>query len=228
MNEFVLQGLGLFGAGVLTSLTPCVYPMIPISVGFLGAKDKEDRSYLRVLLFILGQVLAFSSLGLLAVYLGEVMGFSSELPEVQIATGVMLLVFAYFSYKGAMPTFLNKWNNLNFFNKNDQFTNNIFASGMKAFFIGVISAFVASPCTSPILGGVLTQIAQSGSLLTGGALMFSYASGLSLLFLFIGIGLVRAKSLPKSGKWLNIVHRLSTFLLMIGGLYFLLKGVRIL
>ena len=229
MSVLMLQSLSIFGTGILTSLTPCVYPMIPLTLGYLGMNaENGQQKRLRVFGLILGQIVAFTILGIIAVSLGEILGFSSQMPAVQIGTGLVLLVLALVSYRGNLPSFFNKWNGKMMAGQNVTLEKHPATAFFQSAGIGAISALVASPCSSPMLGGVLATIAQTGSLLTGAYLMFLYASGLSLLFLVLGLGIVQAKKIPKGGKFLAIVHKISTILLVVGGCYFLALGTRLL
>ena len=90
--------------------------------------------------------------------------------------------------------------------------------------IGISSALVASPCSSPILGSVLTTLASSGNSLQGMILMLSYAVGASLIFLVLGIGLIKIQKLPRAGEWLNVFHKVSGVLILASGLYFAYLG----
>ena len=101
--------LSTYFAGFLTSLTPYVYPMIPLSLGYLGSqKDGLKKSI--VVAFTLGQILTFTLMGLAAVQLGEVFGFLSENVYVNFFLGTFLLVFAYYSWVESLPSFLLKLN----------------------------------------------------------------------------------------------------------------------
>lgn len=217
MFPYLLQAFGAFGAGLGTSLSPCVYPMIPITLGFLGSAGagKTHRNR-RILGFFFGQVIAFTSLGILAVTLGEFLGFSSEIPSVQFATGILLLLFAYFSFFDRLPAF--------FYRMGNSKSTGSAATFSGAFLVGASSAAVASPCTSPVVGGMLAALSQVENRLWGMTLMLSFALGLSILFLVIGLGLAKTSSLPRAGLWMTRIHKGSSFLLAIGGLYFLSKG----
>jgi thiol:disulfide interchange protein len=220
MATYLLQALAAFGAGFGTSLSPCVYPMIPITVGFLGsAGTGEGNRRGRILGFFFGQVISFTALGVIAVTLGEFLGFSSELPAVQLGTGVLLLVFAYFSFFDKLPAF--------FYQMNRGKSGGNAATFGGAFLVGASSAAVASPCTSPVVGGMLTALSQVGNRGWGMALMFSFALGLSILFLIIGLGLAKTSSLPRAGAWMTKIHKASSVLLAVGGIYFLSKGLRL-
>lgn len=214
----ITQILSVFGAGLLSSLSPCVYPMIPITLGYLGLKSDNDKHLQKISLFFLGQVIAFTSIGLIAVQLGEVFGFTSQSSLVHKIIGLLLIVFGLFSLLNYVPSFL-----LNF-NSKTQFK---FVSQTHFLFplvIGISSALVASPCSSPILGSVLTTLASSGNSLQGMILMLSYAVGASLIFLVLGIGLIKIQKLPRAGEWLNVFHKVSGVLILASGLYFAYLG----
>ena len=220
MTNYFFQAMAAFGAGLGTSLSPCVYPMIPITIGFLGtAGTGEGKKQHRIFGFFVGQVLAFTLLGIVAVALGEFLGFSSEIPAVQIGTGVLLLLFAYFSFFNRLPAF--------FYGMNRMLGKGSTATFSGALLVGASSAAVASPCTSPVVGGVLAALSQVENRFWGMALMFSFALGLSILFLVVGLGLAKTSSLPRAGKWMIGVHKGSSVLLAVGGIYFLFKGFRV-
>ncbi len=210
-----------FGAGFLASLSPCVYPMLPITLGFLtrqttDVKISDWKKKIQVISFFIGQVISFTLLGLLAVKLGEIFGFSGQSKTVNLAIGSLILAMAILSLSTQAQEFLAKINQLI-----PQFKNTNSSSIMSALALGATSALVASPCTSPVLGGVLGQISSQGSFLTGLIQMLSFSIGMGLIFLIIGLGLVNAKRLPKAGVWMNIVHKVTTvFLFLASGFYF--------
>lgn len=218
VEGIIAQSFAAFGAGLLSSLSPCVYPMIPISLGYLGSQTQENRRS-GVVLFFGGQVVAFTGLGLAAVWLGEVFGFSSELPAINYGIGVLLLVLGAMSIFSYVPSFLRKLNGAHV-GIEARFRNRYAV----AFVVGVSSALLASPCTSPILGSVLVTLSGASSFLEGSWLMFLYALGMSLLFLGLGLGLLELKKLPRSGIWLGWVHRISSLLIICGGFYYLGRG----
>ena len=90
--------------------------------------------------------------------------------------------------------------------------------------IGVGSALMASPCTSPILGTVLATLAESATFSRGLFLMGCYGAGISVLFVAIGVGLLAAEKMPRSGRWMVYVHKFSGILILVTGVYYLYKG----
>lgn len=216
-TEFFSQALGVFGTGILASLSPCVYPMLPITIGFIGKQADGKSRNASIWLFTLGQSLALFAIGIIAVQIGETFGFSSQSPWVQVPIGLLLILFGVVCWKGKLPNFASKWNRFS-----DEATGGTKKSGLLgAFLLGVSAALVASPCTSPILGGVLVLLSTSSSRFEGMLLMLLYSLGFSALFLFAGLGVLRMSRLPRSGPWLGKIHALSSILLIVAGLYYL-------
>lgn len=212
-----------FGAGLLTSLSPCVYPMIPITLGFLGRAENQKRD---VIAFVLGQALALTALGFVAVSLGEAFGFTSDTPWAQIVVAILMLGMGIFSWKGELPEFMNGWNQFSERARLKLDGIPMLVPGLSALLFGAFSALLASPCSSPILGGILVQVASSGQSLSGLILMLAFASGLSVLFLILGLGVTQGKRLPRAGAWMKRIHVLSSMALVGVGVFYFLQGVR--
>ena len=208
--------LTVFGAGFLTSLSPCVYPMIPISLGYFGSQAESGKK-VNILLFFIGQVLTFTILGVAAASLGEVFGFSSQNPWVQITIGIFLLAFGFASLFNFVPAFLQKTNSIQL----NRFSGTFFFPVI----LGAAAALLASPCTTPVLGAVLVTISASTQLLSGTIYMFFYAFGATLIFLIVGLGITSMGKLPKSGSWMKKVHSISAVLILAAGLFFLYQGI---
>lgn len=206
-------------AGFLTSLTPCVYPLIPLSLGFLGSQ-KQELKRSTVIAFSLGQMFMFSLMGLIAVQLGEVFGFISENAYIQFAMGGLLLVFAYYSWFEKLPRFFEKINQVGGGRSKKPTTL------IGAFVAGFVSAVVASPCSTPVLAGVLVMISQAENRFHGMGLMFLYGAGISTIFLILGLGILKATHLPRSGQWMRYVHKVSVLLLVGSSFYFIAKGLQ--
>lgn len=208
-----------FGAGFLASLSPCIYPMLPITLGFLTKQSaSENQTHLnkklQVLAFFIGQVISFTALGLAAVKVGEVFGFSSQSKNVNIFVGIMLLLFAYASFSNKLQGVFAKLNQL--LPKSSKSSSTLFSS----FLFGMTSALVASPCTSPVLGGVLSQIASQADFWSGLIQMLAFSIGMGLIFLIVGLGFINLKQLPRSGKWLKYIHRATSVILLSASAYY--------
>lgn len=208
---FFVKAFSIFGAGVLASLSPCVYPILPITLGYFGSTTAKGRNT-KVLLYILGQALALTLLAWITVKSGESLGFTSQDPWVNFLVGLFLLGFGIFSFLDRLPAFLETWN--------AKISHRQVQAGLLgALILGISSALLASPCTTPILSGVLSLMATEKSMVLGLFYMLAYTLGFSLLLMLLGFGLF--KSLPRSGLWLKRVQQFSGLLLIIAGLYYL-------
>jgi thioredoxin:protein disulfide reductase len=179
--------------GLATSLTPCVYPMIAITVSVFGAKEAQSRvqGALLSLTFVLGIVCLFAPMGVASAMTGK--GFGSALGNPWIV-GVIALVFLALSaslfgaFELALPASLN--NRLS----------SVGGTGYRgAFLLGLVCGLVAAPCVGPFLFGLLGWIATTRNVALGSAAMAFYGLGLGTLFFIVG---TFAVNLPKAGAWM--------------------------
>jgi thiol:disulfide interchange protein DsbD len=186
-----------FGAGVATSFTPCVYPMIPITISIIGARSAGRRSkgFSLSLLYVLGIAVTYSALGTSAALTGSL--FGSVLQNAWVLAGVALVfVLMAFSMFGAfelqVPSgFAGRMNRVQ-------------GSGYPgAFLLGLVAGVVASPCIGPVLVAMLAWVAASGSAPLGFAVFFTFALGLGVLFVVLGTFTGVLTSLPRSGAWMT-------------------------
>ena len=190
-----LGALGLvFLAGLATSLTPCVYPMIAITVSVFGARQAESRAKAAMLssAFVLGIAALFTPLGVMSAVTGSAFGSALASPWVLGALSTLFAVMA-FSMFGlfdiALPSGLQ---------------NRLARSGgfglRGAFVLGFVNGLIAAPCTGPVLAVLLTWVATTGQVAFGALALFVYALGIGVLFWFVG---TFAITLPKSGHWVE-------------------------
>jgi len=196
-----------FLAGLLATLSPCVFPLLPVTLGYFGVR--ENRS--KLIVFIFGQWFMLSVLGVLALLIGQVLGFSSGIPLVRIGMSVLFILFGVVSFFDWTPSFLSGLNN--FFK-----VGNI-CSNLSAFLFGISSSLLYSPCVTPLLGSVLAMAASQNSIILSVLTMTLYALGFSSVILVMGLGF--KKVIPKSGKWLKYIHKVSSLILIGFGLYLL-------
>ncbi|NOU51365.1 thiol:disulfide interchange protein [Pseudoalteromonas sp. JBTF-M23] len=201
--------------GVLTSLSPCIYPIIPITVATLGQQRSGSPIALRALLYCLGVALVYTALGATAAMTGQFFGTVASNPYVQIAFANILLLFA-FVLKGwiPLPAFITQHN----FQTNSK----------SAFLMGVASGFVAAPCSSPVLAAILLFVAQKQSLSWGISILFTFSVGMCLLLFLAGISSGFITKLPKSGKWLSTIQWALFLLFLIMSEYYLLRAGQLL
>lgn len=186
----------IFLGGLLTSLTPCVYPLIPITVGVFGARQADSRAKATVLtsLYVVGMGLVFAILGVVAALSGKAFGSALGNPWVVTGIALFLLVLAssmFGAFEMALPTGLATR------------LNTVGGGGyIGALLMGSVSGFLAAPCTGPVLTGVLAYVARTQDPVVGGGLLFVYALGIGVPFFLIGVFTVR---LPKGGAWMEWV-----------------------
>ncbi len=208
----VFVALAAFGFGVLVSLTPCVYPMVAITVSVFGAKESQSRlqSFALSGAFVLGLVAMFTPLGVSAALTGKTFGAALSNPWVVAALSGVFLLLAL-SMFGAFE--LDLPNGLK---------NRLAGAGgsgyLGAFVLGLVCGPISAPCTGPFLGGLLTWIAQTQSVGLGTATMVFFALGLGMPFFLVG---AFAMQLPKSGRWMVHIKSLMGIILVVVALYFL-------
>lgn len=211
----------IFLAGVLASLSPCVYPLIPITLGVLSrGKSGALEGFLRSLVFVLGIATMYAVLGALAATSGGLLGSALQSPVVVVIVACVFLVMGA-SMVGVFEMQLpgNLSTKLSSVGRG-RLKGSALSAYVGAFLMGSVAGIVAAPCVGPPLVAVLTFVASQGSLQSGLALLLTYALGLGLLFLFLGTftGLVR--KIPKSGNWMNVVKTLiGLAIIVLGGTY---------
>ena len=184
----------LFVGGVLTSLTPCVYPLIPITMGIFGARQAEHRGRSVALsgTYVAGIAAMYSALGLFAALSGKAFGTVLSSPAVVLILALFLFALAasmFGAFEIALPQALQ------------QKLSGVRGQGFAgAFVMGLVSGIIAAPCTGPVLAGVLAYVATQRSAVLGFWMLFTYAIGMGVLFFVIGATSVR---LPRSGAWME-------------------------
>ncbi len=193
----ILAALGLiFVGGILTAMTPCVFPLIPITLAIFGAKPEagRSRSVLLALTYTFGMALLFSALGVAAVLGGKAFGSSLGNPWLMTGIAVILLALAlsmFGLYEITVPAFLSAR------------LQSIGGAGFAgAFGMGLVAGVLAAPCTGPVLSAILVYVATIQSVPKGAGLLFVYAMGVGVPFLFLA---AFSMKLPKSGPWMDAV-----------------------
>lgn len=210
---WVWMYLGSFGAGFLTSLTPCVYPMIPITLGIFGARGDDVPRGRRLLLataYVVGMGLTYAVLGVTFALLGGSAGALLSNPFVVIPIVVLFVAMAASLFGAFELNLPASWQA-----KLNQVGGRGFGG---AFAMGLVGGFIAAPCTGPFLAGLLAFVATTRDVAGGGSLLFVYALGMGVLFWVLAAA---AMSLPKSGRWMDAVKSAGGVLLLMGAIYFL-------
>jgi len=218
-SEYQSQGmfwmyLATFGFGFLTSLTPCVYPMIPIVVGVFGARDEDvsrKKAFVLATMYVLGMGLLFATLGLVFALIGKKSGFGTLLGNPFVVVPLVLFYVAlaaslFGAFELNLPTSLQ--------NRLNRVGGRGYAG---AFGLGMVGGLTAAPCTGPFLAGLIAVVATTGNPVQGFTLLFTYALGIGVLFWIIA---VFAVSMPKSGRWMEAVKSVGGIALLAAAFYF--------
>jgi thiol:disulfide interchange protein DsbD len=213
--------LALFGAGLLTSLTPCVYPMIPITAGILGGAGARERSRRRTiqftLLYVLGLALVYATLGLIAGLTGTLFGTISSNPWAYFLFGNLLLVAALAMLDVipvVVPERLLAW-----------------ASGLGGqspwgvFLMGATSGLVAAPCGAPAFAAVLTWVSGTQSGVLGFIYLFVFSLGMTAVLVAIGLSAGTLSALPRAGAWMRWIKVIAGIVMLgMAEYYFVTMG----
>jgi cytochrome c-type biogenesis protein len=212
----------MFGAGLLTSLTPCIYPMIPITAGVIAGTAGEQSSRARIvtltLTYVAGLALLYATLGLIAGMTGTLFGTVSASPWARFAIGNLLLIFGLAMldvFPVSAPRRLTAW-----------------AASLGGgsypgvFLLGATSGVVAAPCGAPAFAAVLTWVSTTGSALLGFVYLFVFSLGMTALLVLVGVFSGTLARLPRSGGWMLWIKRLAAAILIgMAQYYFVQTGM---
>jgi len=211
----------IFLAGVGLSFTPCVYPMIPITVAVIGGQAAGDQTTARSplkafflsLIYVLGISIVYSAMGVAAASTGSLFGTALQSPwvigfVVAVFIGLALSMFGVYYLR--VPSFIS-----------DRLGTGTRKGVIGVFVMGLVSGIVASPCIGPALASLLVYIASTGNKFLGFWMLFVFAWGIGVLLIVLGTFSGAIKSLPKSGVWMETVERIFGLLLIGAALYYL-------
>ena len=204
----------IFIAGLALNLTPCVYPLIPITIGYFGGQSegKTSRLVMLGLLYMLGMALTYSVVGVVTSLSGAVFGSLLQNPIVIIIIALLFVTLAlsqFGVYEFKLP---DSW---------VMKAGGAKGGGFGAFFMGLTMGIVAAPCIGPFVLGLVTYVAAKGDPLYGFLMFFVLALGLGFPYLLLAIFSGKIKSLPRAGLWMEGVKHIFGFLLIGMAFYFL-------
>jgi cytochrome c-type biogenesis protein len=218
-NPIAAVGI-LFVAGLVTSLNPCIYPMIPITAGALAGVDSATRSRRRTVLltltYVSGLALFYAILGLIAGLTGSLFGTIGSSPWARLAIGNLLLVFGLAMLDVIpirLPARLATW-----------------AGGLgggsypAVFLLGATSGLVAAPCGAPAFAAVLTWVATTRSAVLGFIYLFVFSLGMTALLVVVGLFSGSLKALPRAGLWMAWIKRAAGVVLLLMAEYYFVKA----
>lgn len=213
-----LAYLAVFAGGVLVSFTACVYPVVPITLAFIGARSagSRTRGFFLSLVYVLGMALTYTALGGIAALSGKLFGQLQTNPWTYFVMANLcilmgLAMLEVFILPVRTPAFIARL-------QPRGKTRGI--AGSLA--VGAASGLVLGPCTAPVLAVLLSYVATRQHLLFGMSLLFVFALGMGVLLVVVGTFAGLLASLPKSGVWMARVNRLFGWILIGAGEYFLI------
>lgn len=206
--------LGTFAGGLALNLTPCIYPLIPITVSYFGGQSGGGRGRLtaHALLYITGLSLTNASLGVTAALTGGILGSLLQHPLVLVLVALVLLAFAlslFGVWELRLPGALS------------QAAARSYAGYFGSLFMGLTMGIVAAPCIGPFVLGLLTWVAAQGSVWLGFVVFFTLSLGLGLPLFFLAVFSGSLERLPRSGEWMVWVRKLMGWILVGMAVYFL-------
>lgn len=201
----------IFMAGLLTSLTPCMLSMLPITIGYIGGYETENRQQAAIqsIWFALGLATTLAGLGILASFVGQVYG--------QIGFGLPIIVSVIAILMGlnlleALPLQLPAFDTMEWIPKQ-------FPQGLKSYLLGLTFGLVASPCSTPVLATLLAWVSTTGDMILGGILLLAYAVGYVAPLVLAGTFTATIKKMLELRKWSNWITPTSGVLLVGFGVF---------
>ena len=203
----------IFLGGLALNLTPCVYPLIPITISFFGAQvsNNKTQKIVMAVVYVLGMSITYSVLGLVAALTGGLFGSLLQNPIV-VGVIVLILLALALSMFGLFEIRIPQ-SIANFSGKNRQ---GYFGTAL----MGLTVGFIAAPCIGPFVLGLLVYVGQIGSAFLGFIMFFILAMGLGFPYIFLAIFSGSINKLPRSGEWMEGVKIIFGFVMVGLALYF--------
>ncbi len=213
-SGLIISLILVFLGGLALNLTPCVYPLIPITIGYFGGQSEGRTSKLLILgvLYVLGMALTYSIVGVVTSLSGAIFGALLQNPIVILAIVAILValslsMFGFYEFK--LP---DAW---------VAKAGGAKAGGVGAFLMGLTMGIVAAPCIGPFVIGLVTYVAAKGDPLYGFLMFFVLAVGLGTPYLFLALFSGKIKNLPKAGFWMEAIQHIFGIILIGMAIYFL-------
>jgi thiol:disulfide interchange protein DsbD len=210
----LLTLLGVFIGGIALNLTPCIYPLIPITVSYFGGRSGKSQGKLAAhgFFYLMGLATTNSALGVTAAMTGGLMGAFLQNSWVLAGVALILLLFAsslFGFWELQLPSGLT------------QAASKSYAGYFGTFFMGLTLGVIAAPCIGPFVLGLLTWVASIGQPWFGFVVFFSLSLGLGLPLLILAIFSGKLEKLPRSGEWMVWVRKVMGWVLVGMAAYFI-------
>ncbi len=212
----------VFAGGVLTSLTPCIYPMIPITAAVVGGQAGDRRRVITMTAaYVSGLALVYALLGMVAGLTGTLFGGISTNPWVIIVMANALLLFALMMLDVLPVPVPQRW-----LSHAAQMDGRGRVLG--AFAMGAASGLVAAPCGAPVMATLLTWVAATHSAVLGFAYLFVFSLGMCSLLVVVGLAAGGAVQLPRAGAWMLHVKRVFAVIMLGTAEYYFVQAGQVL
>ena len=201
----------VFAAGILTSLSPCVLPLIPLLIGYIGGSAKgAKKGLLMSLSFVAGLGITFAILGIMASYMGSIFGQIGSgwfvfLALLAIVMGLQLLGVINLNFPGLKRLPFKA------------------SSPSGALLTGAAFGLIASPCATPMLAAILTFVSVQRQVVYGGLLLFTYGLGLGGSLMVVGSFTALLKEMPHFSSYSKYFTQFSGIILILFGLFLLYR-----
>jgi thiol:disulfide interchange protein DsbD len=212
-GRLALAFLIIFLGGLALNLTPCIYPLIPITISYFGgqAGGRTSRLFLLALLYVFGMSITYSVLGTVAAMTGSLFGSALQNPLVILLLAAVLIALAlsmFGLWEIRMPMFLARR------------TGSARQGYAGAVVMGLTMGIVAAPCIGPLIAGLLAVVGEMGKPLLGFLMFFTLAWGMGIPFLVLGMLSGSITRLPRSGDWMVWVRKIFGFIILAMALFF--------
>jgi thiol:disulfide interchange protein DsbD len=219
-DSFFLAYLAVYLGGVLVSFTPCMYPVVPITIAYIGARGSASRSraILLSVVYVLGMALTYTLLGAVAALTGSLFGQIQSSPWTYFLMGNLCLLMGLslldvFMVRIPTPAIITRAR-----------SERRIAGLGGSFLIGAASGFVMGPCTAPALAVILAYAATRQNVPFAASLMFVFAVGMGTLLILLGTFAGLLAGLPRTGRWMTRINRMAGWILIGAGEYFFINA----
>ena len=215
-----LSLLAVYLGGVLISFTPCVYPVIPITIAYIGARGEGSkwRGFVLSLIYVAGMAVTYTLLGAVAALSGKLFGQIQSHPWTYFLIGNLcilmgLSMLGVFTFNVRTPGFITR-----------EPPRKRGKGIVGSFLVGAASGLVIGPCTAPALAVILGYAATRENVAYASSLMFVFAFGMGTLLILVGTFAGLLAAIPRSGPWMVRVSRIFGWILLGAGEYFLINA----